>query len=494
MILRLAVRSLATRPLRTAVLAAGFGLGIAVMAELLGVGEVILEQANAPALLGGGDVVVSAATGPLDSARFLLSSVLRSDRLGARVAAASPSRQETLYLMMPGLAVPVTVRGGVPSLERAIGDPEVAGRADWADEPADARWTHPDPGGILRSMDRFHPIPTAATSDPRLPLPRPRASWAEWLYFNGRSADGTLRFYLTFLAGDRNPSGTRPMVVRLQLDRGGRTMNYSASGEVREADLLTRAPNLDVAGNRVRLDGTRYRITLALDRERARPAAGVVPASSRTPKRVPDLTGEIVLEAAPGRSLPPLTIHGARGWESGYVVPALSGRFSGALHANGEDIPLDDVAGYHDHNWGFWGGVHWQWGQVAGGGVSIVYGRLFPPATVADPDHVPGFLGVLGPDGPLGFSTDVTIKEEGPPDVPRTITVQARGRQVELRLALDISESVQTGMALTAGRRDDDPMTFLQLGGTYRVEGRVAGRAIAFTSRGSAETFRMSGR
>ena len=76
MILTLAVRSLAMRPLRTAVLAIGFGLAIAVMAELLGVGAVILEQAHAPALAGGGDIVVTGGFGPLESARFVMSSVL----------------------------------------------------------------------------------------------------------------------------------------------------------------------------------------------------------------------------------------------------------------------------------------------------------------------------------------------------------------------------------------------------------------------------------
>jgi hypothetical protein len=43
MITRLALRSLATRPLRTVILAVGFGLGVAVMAILLGVGEVVLQ-------------------------------------------------------------------------------------------------------------------------------------------------------------------------------------------------------------------------------------------------------------------------------------------------------------------------------------------------------------------------------------------------------------------------------------------------------------------
>ena len=35
-------------PIRTAVLASGFGLGVAVMANLLGVAEVVLEQSQSP--------------------------------------------------------------------------------------------------------------------------------------------------------------------------------------------------------------------------------------------------------------------------------------------------------------------------------------------------------------------------------------------------------------------------------------------------------------
>ncbi len=84
MIVRLALRSLAVRPVRTAVLACGFGLGIAVMAALLGVGDVILEQARSPALQGGGDMVVSGAFGSIDNARFVLSALrdLRQDSGG----------------------------------------------------------------------------------------------------------------------------------------------------------------------------------------------------------------------------------------------------------------------------------------------------------------------------------------------------------------------------------------------------------------------------
>ena len=50
---KLVVLPLALQPVRSAVLACGFGAGIAAMAGLLGIGEVILEQSRAPALQGG---------------------------------------------------------------------------------------------------------------------------------------------------------------------------------------------------------------------------------------------------------------------------------------------------------------------------------------------------------------------------------------------------------------------------------------------------------
>src|SRR5581483_5531108 len=84
--LRVAWRSLLTRPVRAAVLAAGFGFGIAVMAVLLGVGEVIVEQARAPVLAGGGDLVLTGPFGPVTSARYVLS-VLDAPDIRSRLAA-----------------------------------------------------------------------------------------------------------------------------------------------------------------------------------------------------------------------------------------------------------------------------------------------------------------------------------------------------------------------------------------------------------------------
>jgi len=460
MILRVAFRSLATRPIRTAVLACGFGFGIAVMAALLGVGAVILEQAHSPALAGGGDLVVLGRFGAIDSARFVIANVLGAPDLARQTVAVSPSKNATLFLMTGATPIEVDATGVIPSLERALGGQETAHPPDWTDTPADTAWSSPAPGDALRSMDRFHPVPVASEFS---------KSWAEWLYFNGHTADGALRFYVTFLAGPRSATpGRRVAGVRLQLERDGKTSTYSAGGEIDETRLLETSPDLEIAGNRVRLDGLRYHIELAL----------------------PGVAGELTLDAAPGRSLPPATIRGARGWLSGYVAPVLSGTVRGSLTVGGDRILFENAAGYHDHNWGFWEGVRWQWGQVAHDDVSIIYGRVFPPADVADPDRIPGFLGVLGPQGPLGFSTAVTFEEENAADGrPDRVRIHARGRMLDLRLTFATERSVRTAMSMTQPGVGP-ALDFLQLAGQYTVTGTVGDRALDFTARGAAETFR----
>src|SRR5216117_4120071 len=107
MMLRVAWRSLMTRPIRAAVLAAGFGFGIAVMATLLGVGQVILEQAHAPALAGGGDLVVSGPFGSVTSARHAIATMRQTSGIADKVGALSVARRERLFLLGPHGAIPI---------------------------------------------------------------------------------------------------------------------------------------------------------------------------------------------------------------------------------------------------------------------------------------------------------------------------------------------------------------------------------------------------
>jgi hypothetical protein len=456
MIGRLAVRSLSSHPIRSAVLAAGFGAGVAVMAILLGVAEIILRQAASPALVGGGDVLVH--MGDQVPARLVLAGALQSDALRSRIRVASPFHVANLYLIGNGGPVRVTARGGIPSLEQALGDRET-GASAWRDSTSDAAWAHETPDRVLRSIDRFHPIPDA---------PAWQDSWAEWLYFNGQSTEA--RFYLTFLAGPRDAAGRRVCGVRLQLERNGRLETFTASDSLTDADLA-RAPDLTIGASSVRLDGLQYRIRLDLRR--------------------PDGThveGELALAAAPGQLVPPIEMTGLNGWVTGYVVPVTRGRLSGTLAIDDERVSLDGGSGYHDHNWGFWRGVSWQWGQAQHEGLSLIYGRVFPPADAADADRLPGFVGVLGPDGPIGYATDVRISETNDAaGQPQRIDIEARGSGLDLQLRFDAESATLTRMAsggLGSG------LNFIQLRGRYTVKGRAGTRRLDFAAPGAAETFR----
>ena len=462
MILTLALRSLLSRPIRSAVLAGGFGLGVSVMTALLGIGGVILDQARAPALVGGGDVVVGGATGRIGSAKFVLSSVLGNGSLGQRVAVASPGSRANIYLIDGLGALPIAARGGIPSLERRLGDPETSGVASWVDAAADRAWVDPSAEDVLRAMDRFHQIPD---------VPSRARSWSEWLYFNGRTESA--RFYLTFFAGPRLASGKRPLSIRLQLERGGTLASYSDQVTISDEQLAS-APDVSAGANTVRLVGWEYRIRIDLPAESGGPNA----------------SGEIVVRAAPGRSLPPFSMRGAGGWVSGYVVPVMSGALDGTIAIGNEKVDLGGGTGYHDHNWGFWEGVRWQWGQVQGDDLSFVYGRVFPPADAADAMRVPGFLMAIGSEGLLGYATDVTIQEaDGAPTATAPRRIVITGNSDSLGLTLDVAIDHVTTTRMPQGAFGGG-MDFLQMRGSYRVSGRAGDRKVEFTAHGSAETFR----
>jgi hypothetical protein len=452
---RLALRSLTAHPVRSLVLAFGFGAGVSVMAILLGVAEVVLQQAQSPALVGGGDVLIR--LNRQVPAQVLLSGTLQADALRKRTRAVSPF--STTYLFMTGGDAPtrVAVRAGIPSLERALGDPETSSVAAWRDTTADAAWTASDPAAALRQVDRFHPIPDA---------PAWNDSWAEWLYFNGRGPDA--RFYLTFLVGPRR-GDARVAGVRLQLQRGGRTETFGESATITQAQAA-QAPDLTIGRSSVRLVGLEYHVHLDLADGQGRRAVG-----------------DLRLAASPGRLVPPIEISGANGWRTGYVVPVMSGTLGGAIAVGGDTVSFDGT-GYHDHNWGFWRDVRWQWGQVQKDGLSLLYGRVFPPADAADPASMPGFVGVLGPDGPLGYATNVKIAETDDADGrPKTITIHATGNGMDVQVRFEAASAVTTR---TAQGFLADNLDFLQLQGTYTVTGRAGGRQLDFTAPGAAETFR----
>jgi hypothetical protein len=232
------------------------------------------------------------------------------------------------------------------------------------------------------------------------------------------------------------------------------------------------APDLTIGANTVRLHGAKYIVTVDLRDTSGRTA-----------------TGTLTVTGRPDSLLPPIEVHGGAGWRSGYVVPVMSGGVEGTLTVGGEPIDFAGGAGYHDHNWGHWQGVSWQWGQVQHGDTSFVYGRIFPPPDAADPARMPGFLGAIrGDDGLMGYATDVTIEETSNEDGrPQQIVVRGRSDRVDLTFTFRVESLMVTRMnelPLASG------MNFLQMRGEYAVSGRIGDEDVRFTAPGSAETFR----
>jgi hypothetical protein len=249
--------------------------------------------------------------------------------------------------------------------------------------------------------------------------------------------------------------------------------SYSQSAIVSDEQLAS-APDITAGLNSIRLIGSEYHVAIDLPAESGGPRA----------------SGDIVVRAVPGHSLPPFTMRGAAGWLSGYVVPVMRGELAGVIAIGGDRVDLRGGTAYHDHNWGFWQGVRWQWGQVEGDGLSFVYGRVYPPGAAADAARLPGFLVALGSQGPVGYATDVTIDETNDAvsaTAPRRILVS--GHSDSLTLTMDIAVDQITTTRTDTGSFGGGA-NFLQMRGAYRVSGRAGDRTVEFTAPGSAETFR----
>ena len=75
-------------------------------------------------------------------------------------------------------------------------------------------------------------------------------------------------------------------------------------------------------------------------------------------------------EASAGRLVPPVRDHRRPRMADGLRRSRDVWTLDGALTVAGEPVSLAGGTGYHDHNWGFWKGVSWQWGQAQQGDLS----------------------------------------------------------------------------------------------------------------------------
>lgn len=497
MIATLALRNLILRPWRTMLLLTGFGLGVGVMITLLSIGEAMVAQARDERLVGGGDLTIlpdgvdlellktGGAGGmwfSVNNARFVQRQLLASPRLGPLVRRAAPQMDgKLLYLRLPGGdEVAVRASGEIPSANEAVGNAAALAAGSWTDDDGDRRWIAPDDRELRHDIDHFHETPDGVHH---------RESWAEWHYFNVLSHDGRRWAFLTFMLGGDVPRGEWGGELLLTLHEEGRAPRRFARRVARErirystteADLT-----LDDATVRVLAEG-RYAV-------RAR-----VPAADGG--GVADV--DLVITPAP-RVYFPGTSLGSGDFVSGYVVPALRADATGRICAGGRCERYEGAQAYHDHNWGTWRGVTWDWGAGRAGGWTLLYGRVIAPDTLAAESAL--FLYLTDSSGFRAVFRPREIRYEDGRQVTvdgKTLRVPSRAVMSDvtgadtLHVVLEVEDATATDVRRPLAARGEQGLAraidrpfFIQMKGRLRLTGRLDGVPVTGEGAGFFETYR----
>ncbi len=496
MIERLAFRNLILKPWRSAFLLLGFALGVGVMIVLLSIGEALLSQARDEKLVGGGSVTVLPEgidvevmkTGGLgglffsiDHARFIYRQLLASPRLATDIAAAAPQIEgKLLYARLAdGREVPVLASGEIPSRTIAVGAMPSLAAGAWNDDGADRRWRDPLPDELRHDIDHFHLPPASAHGDP---------TWAEWHYFNVLSADRKRWAFISFIVGGAVPNGQWGGQVLVTLhEQGGASRRYVATSLPDRVRFSTRDADLRIGESSVTVlaDG-RYAVRAHAVDEQGRGAVEVA----------------LTVAPSPGAYFPGAELSGGES-VSGYVVPGLRADATGSICVDVRCEQFDGAQSYHDHNWGVWRGVTWEWGASRAGEFTLLYGRVQPTDSVVATQ--PLFVYVTDSLGFLGLFRPRTIAYEDGRVVRiggREIRVPSRATMVDVRgddtlrvdltvedaTATDTRASVERGDAL--GSRALSRPYFVQMKGLMTIAGRIGGRRISGQGSGFFETYR----
>lgn len=476
MLTTLAFRHLWVRKIRSLFLLLGFALGVGVMVVLLSVGEAMLDQSRDVSLVGGGEVTVlpqgidveAMRTGGLsgmfftiERARFLTRQVLGGPRHERMVRVVSPAIEGKLLYLCParGDCAPTAVRAGgeIPSRAAALGAGLDLRGGRWTDTRADSVYVAPNPQQLYDELDRFH-IPS-----------NPDSSWGEWHYFNLVTGPDEW-WYVSYLVGGEVPDGKW----------GGRILVTHRRSD-REYDQYT----ADAPPERVTFDTTRADLSIGESSVRQREGVYHLVARARGPAGAVDL--ELTVRPLPNQYFPPVELREEE-FLSGYVVPALAATADGRICAGGRCRRVEEVSAYHDHNWGVWRDVTWEWGTGRGDRLSLLYGGVYGPEAIASPFFLTlvDSLGVLQVFrfGRIDYQGSRPAKGAPGVSAPSRFTLAGTRDADTVRLAVDVRHAFATDMGAASFRR-----VFLQMRGAFELRGRAAGDEVADQGEGFFETY-----
>jgi len=497
MIALLAVRNLVLKPWRSAFLLFGYSLGVAVMIVLLSIGEALVSQSRDEKLVGGGEVTVLPEgidvevmkTGGLgglffsiDHARFIYGQLLAAPRLAGQVAVVAPQIEgKLLYARTTdGREIAVMASGEIPSRTSAVGAMPQLASGEWTDDGPDRTWRDPLPNELRQGIDRFHLPPAERRSDP---------TWAEWHYFNVLSADRSTWAFITLMVGGAVPAGKWGGQVLITLhQQGGSVRRFVATVPPAAVQFSTQRADLRV--------GTSSVVVLADGRY-------AVHANAREEGGSGRVEVNLVVAPSPGAFFPGAALS-AGDLVSGYVVPGLRADATGSICVDGHCQEYQRAQSYHDHNWGVWRGVTWEWGAARAGPYTVLYGRVQSSDSAVASQ--PLFAYIVDS---LGFLTLFRPREIRYDDARvirvgnATINVPARATMVDvrgddtLRIELTIEDATATDTRTPGVERGEGLASrqigrpyFVQMKGLMKISGRVLGKPLAGEGGGFFETYR----
>ncbi len=488
MIVRLVWASFRQRSGRSALLLGGYALGVGVTIVLLSVGQAMVDQARDRSLLGGGDLIVlprgidleTLRTGgassmyfSIDQAPLLYREVLAGSRFSDRIATAAPwIDDELLYIETGTGPVPISAGATLPDPAAALGAAPtlVAGR--WNDLPADRRWQNPTAAELYRSIDGLHLPRGAAARD---------TTWAEWHYFNVLLPDSGW-LYLTYMIAGDLPDGRwegRMLATRVAPAPGPERI-YATTVPAAEVVFVEGDPDLVIGLSSVSLesDGS-YTLQARIPPE----------SPPGSPVRGDSLTLELSIAERKRRYLPPVDI-GNSDFVSGYTVPLLDARASGRICEGSRCEDIEDARAYHDHNWGTWSRVVWDWGQAQAGDYAVLYGGVEQSGGGAGGRFLyltdaHGFAGVFS-------IRELVTRWPGEPGqgIPESISIHAENGADSLALRVTVGHARTTQIPVSP---DEPDARFHQMRGSLVLSGRLFGAGIRESGDGFFETWTRAG-
>jgi hypothetical protein len=491
MISLLAFRNLIYRPWRSFLLFFGYGAGVAVMIVLLSVGEALLSQARDERLVGGGSITVlpqgidievmkTGGVGGLffsiDHSRFIYRQLLASKRLAPIVSGVAPQIDgRVLYMYVrPGQEYTVRAAGEIPSANEKVGAPALVKEGTWADDDGDRRWMNPTMEELRNEVDHFHRPPDSVKN---------ADSWAEWHYFNVLSADRKRWAFISFIVGGdvRTDKWGGNITITLR-EQGGRSRKFYANIPSENVRFSTTDANVKIGQSSVTIqpDGN-YDVRAIAYEE-----------GSSKPVRI-----AMNVSPAPGAYFPGASLSSGD-FASGYTVPALRASATGEICVASQCEKFTGAQAYHDHNWGVWRGVTWDWGAARAGSYTILYGRVVGPARQGG--NTPllvylidslGFRAVFRP-AKVSYVDGRQITVDG-----RTISVPSRATFADaresdtLRVTLDIEDAIGTDTRKSPSALATVALPyFIQMKGIANISGRVDGQMISGSGTGFFDTYR----